>query len=139
MLYWKAEGNTFQVRPGTMLYVPVLYNDDSPPVIGDFPDPTDRKAVLDYWYSQQQFGMVYATVTVDGQATTLGPDYVMGVKFATPLPDTATGYLTAAAVLSPLTKGRHTVEISVLATGAAVRAVFGGDWEFSSEYTVVVR
>ena len=29
--------NTFDVNVGTMLYVPILFNDDSPPVIGNFP------------------------------------------------------------------------------------------------------
>jgi hypothetical protein len=29
--------NTFNVRPGTILYVPVAQADDSPPILGDFP------------------------------------------------------------------------------------------------------
>lgn len=135
MLVWKADSTTFEVRPGTMLYVPILYNSDSPPVVGNFPDPTDRAALLYYWYSQQEFGIVYTTITVDGDVTSLGPDYLMGLKFATPLPDTATQYMTVGAVLSPLGKGTHTVEISALATGAAL----GGEWGFSLAYTVIVR
>jgi len=29
--------------------VPVIFNDDSPPVLGNFPDPTDRDALLFDW------------------------------------------------------------------------------------------
>jgi hypothetical protein len=135
MLFWTADNAPFHVRPGTMLYVPILYNDDSPVIIGDFPDPTDRKALLNYWYSQKQFGVVYTNITVDGQTTSLGADYVMGVKFAAPLPDTATQYITVGAVLTPLTKGRHTIGISALATGEAI----GGVFEFTVDYTVIVK
>jgi len=50
MLYSRpGNTNTFEVRAGTMLYVPVIFNDDSPPVLGNFPDPTDRDALLFYW------------------------------------------------------------------------------------------
>jgi len=139
MLVWKGANEPFHVRPGTMLYVPILYNSDSPPVVGDYPDVTDRAALLDYWYSQQEFGVVYTNITVDGQVTSLGPDYLVGVKFAQPLPDTAMQYMTVAAVLTPLTKGQHTVEISALATGDAIKEVIGGDFEFSVVYTVIVK
>ncbi len=140
MLVWRGDNPPFYVRPGTMLYVPVLYNDNSPPVIGNFPvDLTDRAALLNYWYSQQEFGVVYTNITVDGQVTPLGPGYVMGANFASPLPDGANGYITVGAVLTPLTKGHHIVEISALATGAPVQALFGGDFQFSVEYTVIVR
>lgn len=135
MLVWRGDNPPFYVKPGTMLYVPILYNSDSPPVVGNFPDPTDRKELLDYWYSQAEFGMVYTTITVDGKATSLGPEYVVGVAFPTPLPDTATRYITVAAVLTPLTKGRHTIGISALATGEAL----GGAFEFSLDYTVIVK
>ncbi len=135
MLVWRGDNPPFYVKPGTMLYVPVLYNDDSPVIIGDFPDPTDREALLNYWYSQKQFGVVYTNITVDGKVMSLGPDYVMGVKFAAPLPDTATQYITVGAVLTPLTKGRHTIGISALATGEAI----GGVFEFALDYTVIVK
>ena len=32
---------TFVVRPGTMLYVPIFYVTDSPPILGDYPDLDD--------------------------------------------------------------------------------------------------
>lgn len=140
MLVWRGDNEPFYVRPGTMLYVPIVYNTDSPPVVGNYPDVTDRAALLAYWYSQREFGFVYTNITVDGQVVSLGPDYLVGVKFATPLPDTAMQYMTVAAVLTPLTKGRHTVEISALATGDAIKALTGGaDYQFALEYTVIVR
>ena len=140
MLVWRGDNEPFHVRPGTMLYVPILYNSDSPPVVGNYPDVTDRAALLDYWYSQEEFGVVYTNITVDGQVTSLGPDYLVGVKFAQPLPDTAMQYMTVAAVLTPLTKGQHTVEISALATGDAIKALTGGaDYQFSVVYTVIVK
>jgi hypothetical protein len=139
MLFWTADNAPFHVRPGTMLYVPILYNSDSPPVVGNYPDVTDRTALVAYWYSQQEFGAVYTTITVDGQVTSLGPDYLVGVKFATPLPDTAMQYMTVAAVLTPLTKGEHTVEINALVTGDAIKAIFGGEWQSSATYTVIVK
>jgi hypothetical protein len=109
----------------------------------DITDPAElsrlRKALLEYWYSQKEFGAVYTNVTVDGRTTSLGPDYLVGVKFGTALPDGAKQYMTVAAVLSPLPKGEHTVEISSLATGDAIKAIFGGEWEASLEYTVIVK
>jgi hypothetical protein len=65
-------------------------------VLGDFPDPTDRDALLFYWYDQSELGVVYANVTVDGQTTSLGPDHVVGFISDTPLPDGATRPLPAA-------------------------------------------
>ncbi len=136
---------TFYVKPGTRLYVPVIYNDNSIPIIGDFPPAGDRAALLHYIFSQEQLGLVYATITIDGQVTTLGPRYVVEVAFDSPLPDGATLYQAVAAVLTPLKKGTHTVEISALATGAALREdpfplyFPDGVFEFSSTYTVIVQ
>ncbi len=139
ILVLRGNNEPFHVRPGTMLYVPILYNSDSPPVVGNYPDVTDREALLEYWYSQSEFGVVYTNITVDGKVTSLGPDYLVGVKFDEPLPDTAMQYMTVAAVLTPLTKGQHTVEISALATGDAITALIGGDYQFSLAYTVIVK
>jgi hypothetical protein len=37
--------NTFHVPLGTMLYVPVVFADNSAPILGDFPDVNDPEAV----------------------------------------------------------------------------------------------
>jgi hypothetical protein len=121
-----------------------MYNDDSLPIIGDFPVIQNREALLNYFYSQKEFGTVDMTITVDGKATSLGPDYLVGVKVPL-LPDGATQYMTVAAFLTPLKKGQHSVEISGLATGKAFQdpAILpyfpGGIFEFAIIYTVNVH
>jgi hypothetical protein len=116
----------FIVSEGTMLYVPVLLNDDSTPAIGTFPDVANRNALEYYVYSQSQFGLVEANITVDGKVTKLDHNYMVGVKVP-PLTDYLPGgtpgtqYITVAAVLTPLNKGTHTVEISGSATGAQIK------------------
>ena len=138
-------GTTFYVKPGTPLYLPVLYNDNSLPIIGDFPPAGDRSALLYYMFSQEEFGLVYARISIDGHVTTLGPDYVVEVAFDNPLPDGATLYQAVAALLTPLKKGTHTIEISALATGEAfsippISDFFpGGVFSFSLTYTVIVE
>lgn len=147
ILYTTASNpsNSFDVKTGDMLYVPILFNDDSLPVIGNFPDVYNRWALLNYFYSQQEFGTVFTKIIVDGRETSLGSDYLVGVKFSQPLPDGALNYMTSAAFLTPFKKGRHTVEIAAKATGAAFSApeiiVFfpDGIFEFSIVYTVNVH
>ncbi len=129
--------NTFFVRPGTMFYVPIFLSDDSPPIIGDFPaDVTDQNAVADYFFDEEQLGAVFLEVVVDGEVTSVGPDYVVGVE-TPPLSDGGgTHYIVSAVFLTPLTKGTHTVQIRGLLTGAAL----GGDvFVFEITYTVIVR
>src|SRR5688572_30661064 len=69
---------TFHVKPGTMLYMPVLNVDNSFPILGDFPDVTDPEAVADYYFSREQLGAESIEVEVDGNVTSLGPSYVVG-------------------------------------------------------------
>ncbi len=153
MLYFPPPGEqnntggidtTFYVAAGTRLYVPVFYNDNSSPVIGDFPPAGDRAALLYYMFSPQQMGVEYAKITVDGQELTLTAPYFVEIEVTSPLPTGATLYQAAAAILTPFTKGTHTVGISLLATGAALNVppfdvIFGGVFEFSATYTVIVR
>ncbi len=147
ILYTTASNpaHTFNVKTGDMLYVPVVYNDDSLPVIGHFPNVYNRWALLNYFYSQQEFGTVFTKIIVDGKETSLGSDYLVGVKFSQPLPDGALNYMTSGAFLTPLKKGQHKVEIAVKATGAAFSApdiiVYfpNGIFEFSTVYTVNVH
>jgi hypothetical protein len=133
--------NTFDVRGGTMLYVPVVQITDSPPVIGNFPNVRDRKALVRYFYSHRQVGTVYTRITVDGKVTELDKDYLVGVN-TRPLPDGGgTQYMNVAAFLTPLKKGQHTVEISFRAEGDALCEAIGGcppPYQFSTVYTVKV-
>jgi len=136
---------TFNVRRGTQLYVPILYNDNSLPIIGDFPPAGNRRALLHYIYSQEEFGLVYARIVVDGEVAALGPHFVVEVPFPSVLPDGATLYQTVAAFLAPLKRGTHSVEIAFLATGEAFSAPDiipyfpGGIARFSTTYTVNVQ
>jgi hypothetical protein len=112
--------NTFHVRPNTILYVPVLTFDDSPPVIGKFPKIRDREAVLRYVFSAKQVGLQYSILAIDGQDFPLEEKYLVAVKVP-PLPDGGgTGYMVSAAFVKPLKKGSHEVVISGSITGDAV-------------------
>jgi hypothetical protein len=140
-----TNNNTFSVGQGRVLYVPVLYNDNSLPVIGNFPANAEkRRALLKYWYSQKEFGAVTTEIVVDGKVRSLGADYVASASFATPLADGATQYATAAAFITPLSPGVHTVEIRFKATGDALRddvlAEYfpDGVFEFALTYTINV-
>jgi hypothetical protein len=128
---------TFIVKRGTRIYVPVLFNDDAPasPPPGDFPPAGDRRALLNYFYSQAELGLVYARIVVDSKVASLRPNYLLEVDFPSVLPDGATRYQIIAAFLAPLEKGTHSVEIAALLTGSAV----GGDYQFSTTYTVIVK
>lgn len=140
-----GEGTTFHVKAGTLLYVPILFNTNSPPVLGNFPPAGDRAALIKYFYSRNELGLVYARIAVDGKVTTLGPLYLVELEFDTPLPDTGTLYQTMAAFLAPLKRGVHTVETSALLAGKALSVppfdeyFPGGVASLSSTYKVVVH
>lgn len=146
ILYSNAvNNNAFTVGQGQMLYVPVMYNDDSLPIIGNYPaNAENRRALLHYWYSQREFGVVATDITIDGKTTPLGGSYVAGVSFGTPLPDGAKQYATTAAFIKPLPPGVHTIEIHGKATGDALREppfpdyFPDGFFEFRLTYTVTV-
>jgi hypothetical protein len=136
----------FEVAQGKFLYVPLLYNDDSLPVIGHFPaNAQHRQQALRYWYSQSEFGVTTMQLVIDGRVVPLGAGYVSGLSFPTLLPDGAAQYMTAGAFISPLGRGAHTVEIRFKATGDALREppidqyFPDGYWEFSIVYSVNVR
>jgi len=128
---------TFNVRTGTMLYMPLVYSDDNDAAAWPFPDVTDAEAVSNYYFDPQQLGAVIMEVTVDGQKTLLGPQYAVGA--VTPgLPSGANTYTVVAVVLGPLNKGIHTVSYRFLLTGAFL-APYGGEFPGEGEYTIVVH
>jgi hypothetical protein len=145
ILYVPTNGplEPFVVSPGTMFYAPLLYSDDSPPVLGDFPDVNDQAAVAFYYFDPSEIGVVSSEIEVDGEVTSLGPKYAVGAE-TPPLPDGGgTHYTTIAAFLSPLNKGSHTVTLRFRATGAALLEfpdIFpGGIWEFEVTFDVIVQ
>lgn len=147
ILYTSAAnpGNNFQVMQGQFMYVPVAYNTNSLPIIGDFPASVEnRRQLLRYWYSQRQLGTVITDITIDGKKTCLGGDYLAGVDFSSPLPDGGTRYMAPAAFIRPLSPGQHTVKLHFKATGDALREPPFPDYfplgyfEFEATYNVTV-
>jgi hypothetical protein len=134
---------TFEVNPGTMLYVPIFFSDDSPPIIGDFPNVNNRQAVLNYAYSPTELGTISMTIKVDGTMTSLGSDYLFAVGNVKLGDGPGTRYLGFAVFLTPLNKGTHTVKIVASLNGAPTLAFFGvppGQIFVSAiTYTVIVR
>lgn len=148
--------NSFSVSRGTIFYVPVILNDDSPPIIGscpitattcaDFPNVGNRGAFLNYMYSPKEFGLRYSQIVVDGKVHNLGSDYLVEVRAPVPpgLADgSGTQYMTSAAFLAPLSAGIHTVQIRGNANGDDLVEVFtalglGIPFPFSITYTVTV-
>jgi len=112
----------FEVKEGTMFYVPVFMLDDSPPVIGSFPDVRDKLDLNSYVYSPNQVGTVFGMISVDGWHYLLSKNYLAGVDVWPPLPDGGgTRYATVAAFLKPLGKGWHTIEISAMLAGKEMK------------------
>ena len=127
---------TFVVKSGTSFYVPVESVDDSPPILGDFPqDVSDQDDDADYFFNPDELGGSDFTIEVDGKATELDADYVAGVTTA-PLPDGGgRHYIVIGAFLTPMSKGTHIVKISGTLDGAAI----GGSFSFEITYTVIVQ
>jgi len=116
----------YSVRPGTMLYVPVFYADNSLPLVvspypKDLQDPTaDTDYLLDCADADSPPGTEIEAflVQVDGKTTVLSDDYSVGVKIK--LSDSADRYIVAAAFVAPLTPGEHTVGVGGIIGGAPV-------------------
>lgn len=135
ILYVHADGGTtFDVRPGTTLYVPVVYSDSTDSAYWPYPDVNDPKAVSDYYFDPSQLGTEFIDIIVDGKPTSLGPKYAVGAL--TPgLPTGGNAYTVVGAFLTPLSMGSHTVKIQALLSGAFI----GGDFGFAVTYTVNVH
>ena len=112
----------FEVKDGTMFYVPVFSLDDSPPVIGNFPEVKDKLDLNSYVYSMNQVGIVYGMISVDGWHYLLNKNHLTGVDVWPPLPDGGgTRYAVVAAFLKPLGLGLHTIEISAMMAGKDIK------------------
>jgi hypothetical protein len=117
------EGDT-TVSPGTILYVPIFFADNSPPLPSyGFPkNIADQEADADYldFVVFTDYGVTAFFVQVDGENTILDDDYITGVKTA-PLADGGGNrYISTACFLSPLTRGAHTVGFGGIVDGAPV-------------------
>ncbi len=134
--------NTFSVKAGTMFYVPVVYSDSTDGNLWTYPDVTNPAAVSAYYFDPKQLGAEFIRIEVDGKVSKLGSAYAVGA--VTPgLPSGGKAYTVAAAFLTPLSKGVHTVKIASRFSGAFIAlypAYFpGGVFESESTYTVMVH
>jgi hypothetical protein len=114
------------VKPGTTLYIPIYYADDSGEVVPPFPeDITDQDADADYLDGlvADAFGVQAFIIVVDGKVTVLDDSYISGTATDAPLqdgPPAGTHYIVSAAYLTPLTPGKHTIGIGGIIEGHAV-------------------
>ncbi len=121
MLYTTAT-NAFTVGRGDVLYVPLVWNNNVPEIIGDFPtNPRSRRQLLNYWFSQSQFGVTAMEFRVDGRLTTLGGGNLVQVELPPTADTSPLYYQTAAAYIAGLRPGEHTIALHFRATGDALR------------------
>lgn len=130
---------TFTVKQGTYLYVPLLYMDDSPPIVGDFPNNVkDQREDANYIFNPDEVGGSFE-INVDGKSTRIGPEYVAGAK-TQPLPDGGGTHVVAvAAFIQPLLKGKHKITCNIAAEGDAWVDAFGGPSQETLTYEVIVK
>jgi hypothetical protein len=131
-----SDTNTFCVKTGTRFFVPVFFVDDSPPILGDFPD--DEDDIPAYVFGRDELGGHDFQIIVDGAATTLGPAYAAGAHAPGLLDGGGSNFIQLGAFLTPLSRGTHTVTIQATFDGDAILAVFGEAQSFEATYTVIV-
>jgi len=116
-------GESVTVKPGTMLYVPGPYADNSPPVFPGFPtDIHDQAADAAYIYTVflALYDVTDFIVQVDGQTTILDADCIRGVRTPPLLDGGGDEYIVNAVFLTPLTPGEHTVGVGGIVNGEPV-------------------
>jgi len=130
--------NTFDVKPGTRFYLPILHVNDSPPVIGTFPSAPGA-AATGYFFSPSQVGAEPAVITIDGKTTTIGAPFLAGPVETPTLFDGGNHIMTLGAFLKPLRRGTHTIHASGSVSGDAFSQAFGlSSLRFEFSYTVTV-
>lgn len=138
-IIYRHPGNAFTVRPGTYLYVKVIFIDDSAPVIGDW--PADKSGVAEYFFGRTQLGAHDLEIEVDGTVYSLDdPGYVGGPVPTPDSPDGSAAFIQTGAFVSPLSKGTHALTIRGVLDGDAMLAATGG-FPFATEihYTITVE
>jgi hypothetical protein len=116
---------SYTVKPGTMLYLPVFFADDTDSLYPGFPaDITDQAANAAYLNSFvfAAYDVTSFIVQVDGETTVLDDGFICGVTTAPLLDGTPGGthYIVCAAFLTPLAPGEHTVSIGGIIDGSPV-------------------
>jgi hypothetical protein len=128
--------DVFNLKTGTRLFVPILYINDSPPVIGTY--PSDKSGLAFYYFDPTQIGIEGAQIEVDGNVTDIGPDYI-GAVFDVALPNGGSNCTELGAFLTPLAKGTHTITIRMAVRGEEFVNVYGSPITFELTYTVNVK
>ena len=134
--------STFTVRPGTKFFVPMANADDSPP-LPPGPYPESPAQAVRYFFDPDHYGASGWEITVDGQSTPIGAEYLAGPVTTPPLPDgRGTHMITLGAFLHPLTRGTHTVTVSGGLFGSAIPNLTQNVFAFfvsEFTYTVIVE
>ncbi len=136
-IIYRHPGNSFTVKAGKFFYVNVVFFDDAPPIIGDW--PTDKDAAASYVFGRDQLGGHDLEIEVDGAVTSLDyPGYIALAPTPTS-PDGSANILKIAAFLTPLSKGTHAVTIRGIFDGDAIIDAFGGPFAGEIAYSVTVE
>jgi hypothetical protein len=128
---------TFTVPPGTILFVPLGASDNSPPVVGNYPNNSQEAA--DYVFGSQQLGSTFEIV-VNGVKTIIDDPRYIGGPVSTPgLPNGGSKFLQVGVFLTPLSPGEHTISGRFSANGQAVIDILGQPFIFSFTYKITVK
>jgi hypothetical protein len=115
--------NEFDAKPWNFFYVPIFNIDDSPPVIGDFPE-RPRQAER-YLFGKSSVG-ADLSIEVDGALVRGLHEYLVGPIDTPPLLDGGgTHILTVGAFIGPLRPGIHTVRLRGRADGTVFQEASG--------------
>jgi hypothetical protein len=137
-ILFNSATNTFTVKSGTLFFVPVFFIDDSPPIIGSFPENAD--SAEEYVFGAEEMGAYNVSITVEGRVTPIGPKYVAGPVFASGLLDGGgSHFIQVGAFLAPLSNGRHTVTIQAGFDGEALLDFTGSPLFSKLTHTVIVQ
>ena len=137
-IIYRHPGNAFTVSSGTFFYVKLVFIDDSPPIIGDW--PADKSAAANYIFGRTELGAHDLEIEVDGKVYSLdNPGYIGGPVPTPNSPDGSAHFIQIGAFMTPLSVGVHTVTIRGVMDGDAMVAAFGGPWGTEITYSVTVR
>ena len=137
-IIFRHPGNSFTVKPGTFLYVKVIFIDDSAPVIGNW--PADKSGVADYFFGRTELGAHDLEIEVDGKVFSLdNPGYVGGPVPTPDSPDGSTYFIQTGAFVTPLSPGTHKLTIRGVLDGDAMVAALGGPFATEIHYTITVE
>jgi hypothetical protein len=137
-IIYRHPGNAFTVKPGTFLYVKVIFIDDSAPVIGDW--PAGKDGVADYFFGRSELGAHDLEIEVDGEVFSLdNPGYVGGPVPTPSSPDGSEHFIQTGAFVSPLSPGTHSLTIRGVLDGDAMVEAIGGPFATEIHYTITVR